>query len=98
MPQFNDWTTLAALMLLIAFLTETILEFVKVQFEKYISEKAISLVGTVIGILLAWLMGATLFITSNVGLEILGYVVVGLVGSRGANYVHNWLDKLPRTK
>lgn len=98
MPQFIDWTTLGALMLLIAFLTETIIEFVKTQFDKYMSDKAINLIGTALGILLAWLMGATLFITSNVGLEIIGYVVVGLVASRGANYVHNWLDKLPRSK
>lgn len=101
MPQFTDWQALLGLMLLIAFLTETIVEVVKTQLIKPafglpLSDEAIQLIATLLGIILAWLFGAKLFETDNLGLIIVGYIVVGIVSSRGSNFVHNWLDKLPR--
>lgn len=98
MPEFTDWQVLVGLMLLIAFLTETIVEFIKTQFDKLVSDRAIQIAATVIGVLLAWAFNATLFVGGNIVLTVIGYIVIGLVASRGANYVHNWLDKLPRSK
>ncbi|MNO94141.1 hypothetical protein D3C76_857550 [compost metagenome] len=96
MPNFADWQVIVGLILLIAFLTETIVEFIKTQFETLIGSKAIQIAATVIGIVLAWAFQAKLFVGVSVYVDVIGYIVIGLVASRGASYAHNWLDKLPR--
>lgn len=93
---FADFSVLLGVMLLIAFLTETLIEFAKVQLEAYLNERQIQGIAAVIGVLLAWLLHADLFVTNNIGLMIVGYLIVGFVSSRGASYIHNWFDKLPR--
>ncbi|WP_422661768.1 hypothetical protein ACK8P5_25780 (plasmid) [Paenibacillus sp. EC2-1] len=95
MPVFTDWSTVIAVTLLIAFLTETVVEAIKTQFS-VLSEGNIQLVSLVLAILLAFLMQVSLFAEGSVGLKLVGFLIIGLVASRGASYAHNWFDKLPR--
>lgn len=98
MPNFTDWATLTGIILLIAFLVETIVEIIKQQVPKVMTEQSTMLISTLLGVILSILFQVGLFDTTEPGLKWVGLVIVGLVASRGSNYVHNWMDKLPRTK
>jgi len=99
MPNFADWDVVVGAVLMIAFLTETIVEVIKKQFTSEtttLSEQTIQWVSIVLGVLIAWLFNAQLFEATSIGITILNYFVIGLIASRGASFAHNWLDKLPR--
>lgn len=99
MPNFADWDAIVGSILMIAFLTETIVEVIKKQFTgetTTLSEQTIQWISIVIGIAIAWLFNAALFEPTSIGIMVLNFVVIGLISSRGASFAHNWLDKLPR--
>lgn len=97
MPAFADLTQLLLVLTLIAFLTETILTLFKTYLIKFKMYEEITMaISMLIGVVLAFVFGASLFTVDNPAAYYIGVVVCGLIASRGSNYVHNFFDNLPR--
>lgn len=81
---------------LVGFLTETTVELLK-QFviEKKWGAKALYALSMAIGVLLCVALNVSLF-EGPILAKYVGTVICGLVASRGANYVHNFLGNLPK--
>ncbi len=93
----NLSTDLIFAMLLVSFLTETLVEILKNFFMRLKApEEAIMLLSLILGVGLCVILQISLFLPSNIGAFWLGCVVCGVVASRGSNYVHNWFDRLPK--
>jgi uncharacterized protein YacL len=92
-----DSSVLLPALLVIAFLTETIVEILK-QFVIRIKMSALFVyfISIVVGLLLAFALHVSLFIKEDLFAYYIGVVICGLVASRGANYVHNFLINLPK--
>jgi uncharacterized membrane protein YoaK (UPF0700 family) len=98
MPVFADLQNLLLMMLFLAFLTETVVEMIKrylVRTKPY--EEIVELISLVVAVFFALVFRVSLFAPENNPVIFwVGVVICGLVVSRGGNYVHNWLDKLPK--
>lgn len=97
MQYITDLPTLLMNLLFIAFLSETIVEILKnfvIRFK--MSELFVYLLSVVVGIILAISLQVSLFTSENFFAYCVGIVICGLIGSRGANYVHNFIGNLPK--
>lgn len=84
-------------LVLVGFLTETVIELLKkfVAREK-LSEMIIYSVSIILGITLCLALQISIFTSDNPFAYYIGVIICGLVASRGSNYVHNWFDSFPR--
>lgn len=81
-----------ALLLVVAILTESVTEVIKSLAPKVIKDKVTYAISIIVGITLAFSFELNLFGLEGYG----GYVSIvfaGLIASRGANYVHDFLKK-----
>lgn len=99
MSQLTNVGELLATLVLIGFLTETVVELLKnyVVKTKH-SAVFIYTISIVVGLVLAFALRVSLFEPSQPFAYYVGMVICGLVASRGSNYVHNWLGNLPTRK
>lgn len=99
MQYIADLSTLLLNLLFIAFLTEATVEILKTfVIRAKMNELFIYLLSIVIGIVLAVALQVSLFTQENFFAYCIGLVICGLVASRGSNYAHNFLGKLPAKK
>ncbi len=96
MEYLVDIGELLMTIVLIGFLTESIVELLKTYFmnSKH-SAVVIYTLSIVVGMVLAFALKVSLFTPDNKLAYYVGIVICGLISSRGANYVHNWLGQLP---
>lgn len=91
-----DMSNLVVMLLLVAFLTETFVECLKnFVVQTKMSANTINGVAAIFGILMSFVLKVSLFTESNTAAYYIGIVLCGLVASRGANYVHNFVGNLP---
>jgi uncharacterized protein YacL len=95
MQWLQDTGSLLTNLTFVSFLTETIIEFLKVYLLKYKhSDIMIYTFSMIIGILLCFAFGISLFNSDNPTIVHAGSLIAGMVASRGANYIHNFLGQL----
>lgn len=96
MDQLVNIGELLGTLILIGFLTETVVEILKTYvFSTTKRAEYLFLVSLIIGFLLVFALQVSLFEPDNVVAYYVGMVICGLVASRGSNYVHNWLGNIP---
>lgn len=98
MEYLVDLSTLALTIVMVGFLTETLVELFKTYFPKIKEEgsSTIHIISMTVSIILCIALGISLFESTNLFAYWVGTIFCGLIASRGSNYVHNWLDILPR--
>lgn len=84
-------------LVLVGFLTETVVELLK-QFVIKGERSAIFkyTLSIVTGLVLAFALQVSLFTKESLFAYYVGMVICGLVASRGANYAHNWLGQVKK--
>lgn len=96
MSMLTNIGELLATLVLVGFLTETTVEILKQFVLKTKWEaQALYVLSIVVGILLCVALDVSLFAGSMLA-HYVGIIICGLVASRGANYVHNFLGNLPK--
>lgn len=98
MQQLSELSTLLPAMLLIGFLTESVVEMIKQFVDTKMKSHHIYIIAFVVSFVLCCALDISLFTTSNMGAHYVGIPICALVASRGSNFVHNWLDTLPMKK
>lgn len=92
-----DMSNLVVMLLLVAFLTETFVECIKnFVIQSKMSANVTNGVAAIFGIVMSFVLKVSLFTESNTAAYYIGIVICGLVASRGANYVHNFVGNLPK--
>jgi uncharacterized protein YacL len=93
----TDISALILTLVLIGFLTETLVEILK-QFviKQKMSAMFVYTLSIVIGLVLAFALQVSLFTKENAFAYYVGVVICGLVASRGSNYVHNFIGNMPK--
>jgi Ca2+/H+ antiporter len=92
-----DSASLLPALLVVVFLTEAVVEVVKdFVIQMKMSQLFVNFLSIIIAIVLAFALQVSLFGKDNLFAYYVGIVICGLIASRGANYVHNFLDTLPR--
>lgn len=82
-----------ALLVVVAMLTEALTEIVKVMVPAKLRKQATYVLSITIGIILAIVLEVNLFGLDDVAGKYAGMIVAGILASRGANYVHGFLQK-----
>jgi uncharacterized membrane protein len=97
MAYLTDISVLLMTLVLVGFLTETVVELLKqfVMTSKH-SAAFLYLISIAVGLILCFALQVSLFQKENLFAYYVGIVICGLVASRGSNYVHNWLGNLPK--
>lgn len=96
MENMVDITTLLFTLVLVGFLAEAVVEIIKDYFFKSKkSAKYLALVSLLTSALLCFSLKVSLFEPDNASAYYIGMVICALVASRGSNYVHNFLGKIP---
>jgi hypothetical protein len=96
MNYLEDISSLLGTLTLIGFLTEVVVELLKQTILRGKYTQTISYVLSIlVALLLCFALDVSLFVADNAFAHILGVVICGLVASRGANYVHNFLGNIP---
>lgn len=99
MELFTNLSDLIFTLVLVGFLTETVVEILKVSILKNSKgESTLFFVSLIVGMVLVFALQVSLFDNDNLFAYYVGMVICGLVASRGSNYVHNWLGQLPTKK
>ncbi|ATO51393.1 hypothetical protein O0555_03785 [Brevibacillus laterosporus] len=83
----------AQLLILLAFLTESLTEIIKGMFSKWMKDQMTYFISILIGIILCYAFGMNLFGMQHMGKHV-SIVSAGLIVSRGANYVHSFVKNL----
>jgi hypothetical protein len=79
--------------LLVALLTEGITEIIKALFSEKIKDKATFATSIVVGVVLAFAFGLNPFGLTGAAAYV-STVAAGLLASRGANYLHDFLKRV----
>ena len=91
-----DIATLLFTLVLVGFLTEAVVEILKDYFFKTKkSKKHLALVSLVTSTLLCFSFKVSLFEPDSISSYYIGMVVCAIVASRGSNYVHDFVGKIP---
>lgn len=99
MSYISDISVLLANLLLVAFLTETVIEVLKnFVIRMKLSEAFVYTLSILVGVIIAFALQVSLFTDANSFAYYVGIVIAGLVASRGANYIHNFIGNLPLKK
>ena len=96
MENMVDITTLLFTLVFVGFLTEAVVEILKGYFFK--SKKSagyLALVSLLTAAILCFSLKVSLFEPTDAAPYYVGMVICALVASRGSNYVHNFLGKIP---
>lgn len=97
MQYITDVNVLLVNLLFLAFLSETVVEILKnFVIRVKMNETFMYLLSVVVGIVLAIALQVSLFTQGNFFAYCVGIVICGLVASRGANYVHNFVGNLSK--
>lgn len=96
MEQLVNIGELLFTLVLVGFLTETVVEILKTYvFKTSKSASYLFFISLVVGLLLVFALQVSIFEKDNLFAFYVGMVICGLVASRGSNYVHNWLGNIP---
>lgn len=96
MEQLVNIGELLVTLVLVGFLTETVVEILKTfVFKSAKSAAYLFFISLVVGLVLVFALQISLFEQNNQFAYYVGMVICGLVASRGSNYVHNWLGNIP---
>lgn len=99
MEQFVDIGALLPTMILIGFLTESVVELIKQIFEdQKWPTKHLYIISIVVSLVLCSALQVSLFDQTSPTAYFVGIMICALVASRGSNFVHNWLDTIPTRK
>lgn len=82
-------------LLLLGVLIEAIVQVVK-PFLPKLKEQGVMAVSMGLGILLALALNVTIFIGVEPYIGIVGSVMSGMIASRGANFIHNFIDSIAK--
>lgn len=97
MEQLTNIGELIFSLVIVGFLTESVVEILKLYFFRSAkSERILFFLSVIVGMILVFALQVSLFDKENVFAFYVGMAICGLVASRGSNYAHNWLDKIPK--
>lgn len=96
MENLVDISTLLVSLVLVGFLTETVVEISKNFFGAKSSKTYITIVSLLTAMILCFALQVSLFESTDAVPYYIGIVICGLVASRGSNYVHNFLGEMPQ--
>lgn len=97
MENLVDIGTLLVTLVLVGFLTETVVEIAKNYLMRSKSSQVyINVVSLVTAMVLCFALQVSLFESTDTVAYYIGVVICGLVASRGSNYVHNFLGEMPQ--
>lgn len=97
MENLVDPSSLVLSLIMIGFITETVIELMKryVQGYKH-ADDIIDASSIILSVILCFVLRISIFDETSMMANYIGTIIAGFVASRGSNYIHNWFDTLPK--
>lgn len=97
MENLVDPSGIALSLIMIGFITETVIELMKryINGHKY-ADDIVDASSIILSVILCFVLSVSIFDETNIMANYIGTVIAGFVASRGSNYIHNWFDTLPK--